>query len=80
MRNIQYYIVGDIMNQTLIELAKLKETAYERYLALSHQNMFATIEGRVSQDLEYRRAMAKWQNLEDQYHKALDEEIKNENM
>jgi len=56
------------MNQTLIELAKLKETAYERYLALSHQNMFATIEGRVSQ------------GLEDQYHKALDEEIKNENM
>ena len=58
----------EIMNQTLIELAKLKETAYERYLALSHQNMFATIEGRVSQ------------GLEDQYHKALDEEIKNENM
>jgi hypothetical protein len=53
----------EIMNQTLIELA-----AYEHYLALSHQNMFATIEGRVSQ------------GLEDQYHKALDEEIKNENM
>ena len=68
------------MNYTLIELAKLKETAYEHYIALSHQNMNSTIEGRVSQDLEYRRAMAKWQYLEDQYRKALEEEIKNENL
>ena len=68
------------MEPTLIELAKLKETAYEHYIALSHQNMSATIEGRVSQDLEYRRAMAKWQYLEDQYRKALNEEIQNENL
>ena len=66
------------MNPSLLELARLKEAAHEHYIALSHQNIFSTIEGRVSQDLEYRRAMAKWQQLEDQYHKALDEEIKNE--
>ena len=66
------------MNPSLLELARLKEAAYEHYIALSHQNIFSTIEGRVSQDLEYRRAMAEWQKLEDQYHKALDEEIRNE--
>ena len=66
------------MKPSLLELAKQKETAYEHYIALSHHNIFSTIEGRVSQDLEYRRAMAEWQKLEDQYHKALDEEIRNE--
>jgi hypothetical protein len=58
----------------ILGLAKQKEQAYEHCMALALHNISSTIEGRVSQDLEYRRAKAKWQKLEDQYHRALDEE------